>query len=84
MRLYDSEDGACASRVKKSSMPRALRSFSKKGARSKEPQIVDLDDEESVSEVTPNSDSERVARLIAQQAVASGSSSPDGRTKPVR
>jgi hypothetical protein len=47
-----------------------------KGARSKEPEIVDLDKEESVSE--------RVARLIALQAGARGSSSPDGRRPPIR
>ena len=75
-RPYDSEDGTRPSRVKKSSVSRALRSVSKKGARSKEPEIVDLDREESVSE--------RVARLITLQAVARGSSSPDGRKKPVR
>ena len=34
---YDSEDGTRASRVKTSSMKRALRSVSKKGARSKDP-----------------------------------------------
>ena len=76
MRPYDSEDGTRASRVKTSSMNSALRYVSKKGARSKEPEIVDLDDEGSVSE--------RVARLIAQQTVARGSSSPEGRNKPVR
>ena len=43
--------------------------------RSKEPEIVDLDKEESVSE--------RVARLIALQAGARGSSSPDGRKPPI-
>ena len=75
-RPYDSEDGTRASRVKTSSMKRALRSVLKKGARSKEPEIVDLDEEESVSE--------RVARLIAQQTVATGSSSPEGRKKPDR
>ena len=37
---------------------------------------MDLDKEESVSE--------RVARRIARQAEARGSSSPDGRKKPVR
>ena len=37
---------------------------------------MDLDGEESVAG--------RVARLITQQAVARGSSSPDGRKKPVR
>ena len=57
-------------------MARALRSVSKKGARSKELEIVDLDDKGRVSE--------RVARLITQQAVARGSSSPDGWKKPVR
>ena len=45
-------------------MTRALRSVSKKVARSKEPELVDLDEDESVSE--------RVARLITQQAVAIG------------
>ena len=48
-RPYDSEDGTRPSRVKKSSVTRVLRSVSKKGARSKEPEIVDLDEEESVS-----------------------------------
>ena len=67
-RPYDSEDGARPSRVKKSSVTRVLCSVSKKGARSKEPEIVDLDEEESVSE--------RVARLITHQAVTRGSSSP--------
>ena len=62
--------------MKKSSVARALRSVSKKGARSKEPEIVNLDKEESVSE--------RVARLITLQAVTRGSSSPDGRKKTVR
>ena len=37
---------------------------------------MDLDKEESVAE--------RVARLLARQAEARGSSSPDGRKKPVR
>ena len=37
---------------------------------------MDLDKEESVSE--------RAARLITQQAVDRGSSSPDGQKKPVR
>ena len=74
--LYDSDDGTRPSRVKTSSVTRALRSVSKKGARSKEPDIVDLDEEESVSE--------RVARLITHQVAARGSSSPDSRKKPVR
>ena len=43
---------------------------------SKEPEIVNLDKEESVSE--------RVARLITQQASARGGPSPDGWKKPVR
>ena len=68
-RQYDSEDGTRASRVNKSSMTRVLRSVSKKGARSKEPEVVDLDAEESVSE--------RVARLITHQAGARGCSSPE-------
>ena len=74
---YDSEDGTWPSRVKKSLVTRALRSVSRKGARSKEPEIVDLDKEESVAE--------QVARLIAQQAEARGSSgsSPDCQKKPV-
>ena len=75
-RPYDSEDGTRSSCVENSTVIRALRSVSRKGARSKEPETVDLDKEESVSE--------RVARLIALQAVARGSSSPDGRKKPVR
>ena len=49
-RPYDSEDGTRSSRVKKSTADRALRFVSRKGARSKEPEIVDLDKEESVSE----------------------------------
>ena len=77
-RQYDSEDGTRPSRVKKTTVTRALRSVSRKGARSKKPEIVDLDKEESVSE--------RVARLIqfALQAGARGSSSPDGRRPPIR
>ena len=71
-RQYDSEDGtmSCASRVyarvKNSTVTRVLRSVSKKGARHKEPEVVDLDDiaEESVSE--------QVARLITHQAGAGG------------
>ena len=52
-------------------MTRVLHSVSKKGARQchKEPEVVDLDAEESVSE--------RVARLITHQAEARGCSSPD-------
>ena len=61
-RQYDSEDGTRPSRVKKPTVTRTLRSVSGKGARSKEPEIVDLDKEGSVSE--------RVARLIALQAEA--------------
>ena len=72
-RPYDSEDGTHPSRVKNSSVTRVLRSVSRKGARSKEPEIVDLDGEESVAE--------RVARLITQQAVAIGVAH---RKKPVR
>ena len=75
-RPYDSEDGTRPSCVKKLSVARLLRSVSKKGAQCKEPGIVDRDEEERVSE--------RVARLITQQAVARGSSSPDGQKKPVR
>ena len=45
-----------------------LRSDSKKGARPKEPEIVDPDEEE-----TQESVSERVARLITHQVVARGS-----------
>ena len=75
-RQYDSEDGTRTSRVKKSSMTRVLRSVSKKGARSKEHEIVDLDEEESVCE--------RVARLITHQAGAKGCSSPDSRKKIIR
>ena len=56
-RPYDSEDSTRSSRVKKSAMTRTLHSVSRKGVRPKEPEIVDLDKEESVSE--------RVARLIA-------------------
>ena len=79
MRQYDSEDGSHGtrpSRVKKATVTRTLRSVSRKGTRSKEPKMVDLGKEESVSE--------RVARLIALQAGAMGSSSPDGRRPPVR
>ena len=72
-RPYDSEDGT---REKKSAMSRAPRSVSRKGARSKELKIVDLDKEASVSEY--------VARMIAIQPMARGSSSPDGRKQPVR
>ena len=77
-RPYGSEDGTRSSRVKKTAMAKALRSVSRKRARSKELEIVDLDKEESVPE--------RVARLtrIALQAGARGSSSPDGRKQPVR
>ena len=50
-------------------MTRVLCSVSKKGARHKEPELVDLDAEESVSE--------RVARLITHQAGARGCSSPE-------
>ena len=75
-RQYDSEDGTRPLRVKTSSVTRAIRSVSRTGARSKEPEIVDLGTEESVAE--------RVARLITLQAVARGSSAPEGRKKPVR
>ena len=68
-RQCDSEDGARASRVKKTTVAKVLRSVSKKGARSKEHEIVDLDADESVSE--------RVARLITHQAGARGCSSPE-------
>ena len=74
-RQYDSEDGTRPSRVKKTAVTRTLRSVSRKGARLKEPEIVDLDDE---------SVSERVARLIALPVVAGGSSSPYGRRPPPR
>ena len=75
-RQYDSEDGTRPSRVKKTKVTRALRSVSRKGARTKEPEIVDLGDDESVSE--------RVARLIALPVMAGGSSSPQGRRPPIR
>ena len=75
-RQYDSDDGTRPSRVKKTTVTRTLRSVSMKNARSKEPEIVDLDKEESVSE--------RVARLIALRAGARGSSSHDGRRPPFR
>ena len=75
-RQYDSEDGTRSSRVKKTTVTRMLLSVSRKCAKSTEPAIVDLDREESVSE--------RVARLIALQAGARGSSSPDGRKPPIR
>ena len=45
-RPYDSEDGTHPSRGKKSSVIRVIRSVSRKGARSKEPENVDLDGEE--------------------------------------
>ena len=75
-RQYDSEDGTRPSRVKKTAVTRTLRSVSRKGARTKEPEIVDLGDDESVSE--------RVARLIALPVMAGGSSSPQGRRPPIR
>ena len=65
-----------SSRVKNTTVTRKLRSVSRKGARSKEPEIVDLDKEESISEP--------VARPFALQAGARGSSSPDGRKPPIR
>ena len=67
-RQYDSEDGTGTrpSCVKKTSMTRVLRSVSKK-----EPEVVELDEEESVSG--------RMARLITHQAGARGCSSPDSR-----
>ena len=74
-RQYDSEDGrgirTRASRVEKSAVTRVpvLRSVSKKGARSKEAEIVDLDAEESVFE--------QVVRLITHQAGARGCFSPE-------
>ena len=64
-------DGTRTSRVKKSSATTVLRSISKKGARHKEPEVVHLDGEESVSE--------RVARPVTHQAGARGCSSTDGR-----
>ena len=70
------QDGTRPSCVKKPTVTRKLHSVSRKGAPSKEPEIVDLDKEESVSE--------QVARLIALQAGARGSSSPDGRRPPIR
>ena len=74
-RQYDSEDGTRASRVKTTAMARVLRSVSSttKGPRPKEHEIVGLEVEESVAE--------RVARLIAHQAGARGSSSPETRHK---
>ena len=69
MRQYGAEGGTRASHVKKSTMTRVLCSVSKKGVRSKEPEIVDLDAEESASQ--------RVARLITHQAGARGCSSPE-------
>ena len=72
-RQYASEDGTTSARVKTSSVRRVLRSVSiaKKGTRHKEPELVGLDEEESVTE--------RVARLITQHAGARGCSSPDSR-----
>ena len=68
-RQYDSEDGTRSSCVKKTTVARAIRSVSrKKGARPQEPEIVDLDRELSVAKP--------VARMIAQQTVGAGSSSP--------
>ena len=71
-RHCDSEGGTHASCVNKVTVTRVLRSISKKEACSKEPEIVDLDGEESVSE--------RVA--IGSSFIRL--SSPDGRKKPVR
>ena len=65
-RQYDSEDGTPASRVKNPTVTRLLRSVSKKVARSKEPEIVDIAAEERASE--------QVARLITHQAGARGNS----------
>ena len=62
---YDSEDGTQSSRVKKSTVARALRSVSRKTEpRPQEPEIVDLSREQSVAE--------RVARMIAQQSAVGG------------
>ena len=72
----DSEDGTRPSRVKQSSVTRVLRSVSRKGVRSKESEIVDLDEEASVSE--------QVVRLLTHRVAARGSSSPDSRKNPVR
>ena len=58
-----------SSRVKKSSVTRVLCSTSKKGARYTEPEVADLDAEDSVSE--------RVARRITHQAGSRGCSSPE-------
>ena len=55
----------------KLSVTRVLCSVSNKGARHKEPEVVGPDEKESVTE--------RVARLITQQAGAKGGSSPDSR-----
>ena len=73
---YDSEDGTRPSRVITLLVTWVLRSVSKKGARSKEPNIVDVEEEESVSE--------RVARLITHQVVARGSLSPASRENRIR
>ena len=71
-RQYDSEDGTHPSRVKQSTVTRVLCSVSsKKGARSQDHGIVELDADESVAE--------RVARLLAHQAGAKGSSSAENR-----
>ena len=52
-RQYASEDGTTSARVKTSSVRRVLRSVSiaKKGTRHKEPKLVGLDEEESVTEL---------------------------------
>ena len=70
---YDSEGGTHPSRVKTTTVTRVLQSMSskKKGARSQEHNIVELDAEESAAE--------RVVRLLAHQAGARASSSPETR-----
>ena len=68
-------EGTRTSRVKTTAATKVLRSVSskKKGTRPKEHEVVDLDAEESVAE--------QVARLLAHQAGARGSSSPETRQK---
>ena len=72
-RPYDSEDGTRSSRVKKTTATRVLRSVSvRKTTQTQEQhEVVDLDAEETVAE--------RVAKLLALQAGARASSSPDHR-----
>ena len=75
MRQYDAEDGTRqTARVKKSAVARVLGAVSTKTTtRPQEQEIVDLDAEETAGEF------ERVAKLLAHQAGARASASPDNR-----